>query len=188
MVASPTLGASSLTGSSASGAFGRRASGCRCCAVAPLVTGRTHQIRVHLATKGWPVIGDPVYGQPLWREIVDEELGAALRDFPRQALHAWRVELKHPRDGRAVRAEAPVPADPRRATRDRTARSDQARSGQRGPTSSNRSPEARAEGVRPGARTSQALLNQNLDAHAETERPWCLVSENASEIRVLRLE
>jgi 23S rRNA pseudouridine1911/1915/1917 synthase len=110
VVASPTLGAHSVT------RFERvatvRAAGvglsllrCR------LITGRTHQIRVHLAARQWPIVGDPVYGQPLWKEITDDKLGAALQQFPRQALHAWRIELKHPRDGRLVVAEAPVPPD-----------------------------------------------------------------------------
>ena len=150
VVASPTLGAPSLTrfervGRVRAPRVGLSLLRCR------LVTGRTHQIRVHLATKGWPIIGDPVYGQPLWREIVDEELGAALRDFPRQALHAWRVELKHPRDGRAVRAEAPVPAD--LAALLETARLDPTRHVQDNGTNEFESePEARAEGVRPRAR------------------------------------
>ncbi|MEN3336485.1 MAG: rRNA synthase [Acidobacteriota bacterium] len=76
-----------------------------------LVTGRTHQIRVHLAANGWPIVGDPVYGVPRWKEIVDVDLAADLRDFPRQALHAWRVELKHPGTLRLLRVEAPVPED-----------------------------------------------------------------------------
>ena len=76
-----------------------------------LVTGRTHQIRAHLAARGWPIVGDAVYGLPLWTQIADQALAAALRDFPRQALHAWRVELTHPVTGMRIRAEAPVPAD-----------------------------------------------------------------------------
>ena len=61
-----------------------------------LVTGRTHQIRVHLAARGWPIVGDPAYGEPRWSQIADAPLAAALRAFPRQALHAWRVGVTHP--------------------------------------------------------------------------------------------
>ena len=63
-----------------------------------LVTGRTHQIRVHLAARGWPVAGDVVYGQP------DSGIG-------RQALHAWRISLPHPRSRTALCLEAPLPKD-----------------------------------------------------------------------------
>jgi len=63
-----------------------------------LVTGRTHQIRVHLAKRGWPIIGDRVYGEP----------HAALT---RQALHAWRVTLPHPNSRQPLEIEAPVPPD-----------------------------------------------------------------------------
>jgi 23S rRNA pseudouridine1911/1915/1917 synthase len=63
-----------------------------------LVTGRTHQIRVHLAARGWPIAGDCVYGEP----------HAALT---RQALHAWRLSLPHPVRREALQLEAPVPQD-----------------------------------------------------------------------------
>jgi 23S rRNA pseudouridine1911/1915/1917 synthase len=76
-----------------------------------LVTGRTHQIRVHLAERGWPIVGDPKYGQPLWSDIDDRALSAALQAFPRQALHAWRLSFNHPVGGQAVTCEAPLPAD-----------------------------------------------------------------------------
>jgi 23S rRNA pseudouridine1911/1915/1917 synthase len=76
-----------------------------------LVTGRTHQIRVHLAARGWPLVGDPVYGEPHWSHIIDPTLAATLRAFPRQALHAWRVTLTHPVTGVRVLLEAPVPRD-----------------------------------------------------------------------------
>ena len=65
-----------------------------------LITGRLHQIRVHLAARGWPIVGDPVYGRS------DPALA-----FPRQALHAWRVAFDHPATGRRVEVEAPLPAD-----------------------------------------------------------------------------
>jgi 23S rRNA pseudouridine1911/1915/1917 synthase len=64
-----------------------------------LETGRTHQIRVHLASIGHPIEGDRVYG------------GRAKSTFPRQALHAWKLEFDHPRTGKPVAFEAPMPAD-----------------------------------------------------------------------------
>jgi 23S rRNA pseudouridine1911/1915/1917 synthase len=76
-----------------------------------LVTGRTHQIRVHLAARGWPIVGDPVYGEPRWTEVVDPALAAALRGFPRQALHAWRVGVAHPVTRARLTLEAPLPDD-----------------------------------------------------------------------------
>jgi 23S rRNA pseudouridine1911/1915/1917 synthase len=65
-----------------------------------LVTGRMHQIRVHLAHKGWPLVGDAVYGRP-----------DASPAFPRQALHAWRVSLTHPVTHEPLTVTAPVPLD-----------------------------------------------------------------------------
>jgi 23S rRNA pseudouridine1911/1915/1917 synthase len=76
-----------------------------------LATGRTHQIRVHLAARGWPVIGDTVYGEPRWRTIADTVLAAKLRDFPRQALHASRVAFSHPITRARITIEAPPPQD-----------------------------------------------------------------------------
>lgn len=76
-----------------------------------LVTGRMHQIRVHLAARGWPIVGDPTYGEPRWSQIADTTLGAALRAFPRQALHAWRIELAHPTSRGRLVIEAPLPPD-----------------------------------------------------------------------------
>ena len=79
-----------------------------------LETGRTHQIRVHLAHLGFPVVGDPVYGgrRPI-PAGASEQLVAALRGFPRQALHAARLGLTHPASGRQMHFEAPLPADMR---------------------------------------------------------------------------
>jgi 23S rRNA pseudouridine1911/1915/1917 synthase len=80
-----------------------------------LETGRTHQIRVHLAHIGFPVVGDPVYGGR--RRIpagCTPELGAVLRAFPRQALHAARLGLTHPVSGRHAEWQAPLPEDMQR--------------------------------------------------------------------------
>jgi 23S rRNA pseudouridine1911/1915/1917 synthase len=63
-----------------------------------LVTGRTHQIRVHLAARGWPVLGDAIYGEPH-------------PAVPRQALHAWRASMPHPVTRAPLTIEAPLPTD-----------------------------------------------------------------------------
>jgi 23S rRNA pseudouridine1911/1915/1917 synthase len=80
-----------------------------------LETGRTHQIRVHLAHAGFPIVGDRVYGGR--RRIpagCTPALAAELGGFPRQALHAAELALKHPATGREMRWEAPLPEDMRR--------------------------------------------------------------------------
>ncbi len=77
-----------------------------------LETGRTHQIRVHLAHAGFPIVGDRLYGGR--RRIpagASPALAAELADFPRQALHAARLGLKHPASGRELHWEAPLPGD-----------------------------------------------------------------------------
>ena len=76
-----------------------------------LGTGRMHQIRVHLAAKGWPIVGDAEYGRPLWQSIEVPDTREALASFPRQALHAWRVSFPHPVSGARVTIQAPLPAD-----------------------------------------------------------------------------
>ena len=78
-----------------------------------LATGRTHQIRVHLASAGHPVVGDPVYLRrvPAAAKALPGPVRAALLDFPRQALHAARLGFTHPRTGRPLLFERPVPAD-----------------------------------------------------------------------------
>ncbi|MFM7735280.1 MAG: RluA family pseudouridine synthase [Alphaproteobacteria bacterium] len=72
-------------------------------------TGRTHQIRVHLASIGHPIVGDTLYAGE--SRAPSAGLRHALDDFPRQALHARRLRLRHPDDGREVEFEAPLPAD-----------------------------------------------------------------------------
>jgi len=77
-----------------------------------LETGRTHQIRVHLAHIGYPIVGDRVYGGRLaLPKGASEELRIALRSFPRQALHAARLQLEHPITGKPLEAAAPLPPD-----------------------------------------------------------------------------
>ena len=73
-----------------------------------LETGRTHQIRVHLAAAGHPLIGDPTYrgGRKGAADAI-----AQVRAFARQALHAQRLGLVHPVSGKTMRWESPVPAD-----------------------------------------------------------------------------
>jgi 23S rRNA pseudouridine1911/1915/1917 synthase len=77
-----------------------------------LETGRTHQIRVHLAHAGFPLVGDKLYGGRLTLPRgASEELKEALRAFPRQALHAARLALEHPVSGEELEFSAPLPAD-----------------------------------------------------------------------------
>ncbi|HEV7515997.1 MAG TPA: RluA family pseudouridine synthase [Thermoanaerobaculia bacterium] len=76
-----------------------------------LLTGRTHQIRVHLEAKGWPIVGDPLYGEPRYLGITDAVIAERCREFPRQALHARRLAFMHPVRRERVTVEAPVPGD-----------------------------------------------------------------------------
>jgi len=79
-----------------------------------LESGRTHQIRVHLAHINYPVLGDPVYGG---RARLPKEAGPklvnVLQNFRRQALHAAKLTLVHPVTGERMQWEAPLPADMR---------------------------------------------------------------------------
>ena len=77
-----------------------------------LETGRTHQIRVHMAHLKSPIIGDPLYSGALkLPKGATDTLVAELRGFKRQALHAETLEFLHPVSGEPVRASAPVPED-----------------------------------------------------------------------------
>lgn len=77
-----------------------------------LETGRTHQIRVHLAHMRHPIFGDPVYGGRLQLPPrADEGLKEIMRGFKRQALHAKRLGLEHPASGKSMHWEAPLPDD-----------------------------------------------------------------------------
>ncbi len=78
-----------------------------------LLTGRMHQVRVHMAASTWPLVGDPKYGEPRWQHAQDGTLREMLRAFPRQALHAWRLSFTHPFTRQRVEAEAPIPDDMR---------------------------------------------------------------------------
>ena len=77
-----------------------------------LESGRTHQIRVHLAWRRHPLVGDPVYGGRLSLPAgAGPHLRDVLRGFRRQALHAAKLEFRHPLTGKAVSLEAPLPMD-----------------------------------------------------------------------------
>jgi 23S rRNA pseudouridine1911/1915/1917 synthase len=78
-----------------------------------LATGRTHQIRVHLAGSGHPLVGDPVYLRriPAAARVLSEPLRRQLLDFPRQALHAQELGFRHPRTGQTLSFRTPPPAD-----------------------------------------------------------------------------
>lgn len=110
VAASPSKGAASLTrferlADVAAPRAGLSLLRCR------LVTGRTHQIRAHLSARGWPIVGDPTYGEPRWMRVADLDLADALRAFPRQALHAWRLAFVHPITRARVEVAAPIPED-----------------------------------------------------------------------------
>lgn len=79
-----------------------------------LETGRTHQIRVHMAHIRHPIIGDPVYGRRGAPAGLSEAQRTAWQRFPRQALHAWELSFAHPESGETVTARSPVPDDMQR--------------------------------------------------------------------------
>ena len=77
-----------------------------------LETGRTHQIRVHMAWLGHPIVGDPVYsGRSKIPKGINNELTSIIKSFPRQALHASALEFRHPDSGKTVNFEAALPED-----------------------------------------------------------------------------
>lgn len=86
------------------------------------LTGRTHQIRVHLEHLGFPILGDKLYGQPdeVWLEHLAHGVTDAVRaaiGFPRHCLHARALVFPHPESGQMVRVKAPLPADMRALVR-----------------------------------------------------------------------
>jgi 23S rRNA pseudouridine1911/1915/1917 synthase len=89
-------------------AFGGHAAQIEC----RLATGRTHQIRVHFAHLGHPLIGDPVYGARAGRAVARTGPGGAqIAAFPRQALHATLLGFTHPVEKRLMQFDSPPPAD-----------------------------------------------------------------------------
>jgi len=88
--------------------FGSVAAHLRC----RLATGRSHQIRVHLASLGHGLIGDQVYGARA-RSLggLDKGIAGMMKTFPRQALHAATLGFIHPVSGKELLFESPLPAD-----------------------------------------------------------------------------
>ena len=79
-----------------------------------LETGRTHQIRVHMAAIHHPIVGDRIYGgRARLPAAIPEDLRNLLKSFPRQALHACHLELTHPVTGNTLQETAPLPEDMR---------------------------------------------------------------------------
>lgn len=79
-----------------------------------LESGRTHQIRVHMAWAYHPILGDPLYGsRPKLPAGADDSVRTSIQGFKRQALHACSLSLSHPQTGETCRFEAALPADMR---------------------------------------------------------------------------
>jgi 23S rRNA pseudouridine1911/1915/1917 synthase len=76
-----------------------------------LETGRTHQIRVHMAHVYHPVLGDPLYGNQLFCKGLSSQARSALKKIQRQMLHARRLTLEHPATGEILSWKAPLPQD-----------------------------------------------------------------------------
>jgi 23S rRNA pseudouridine1911/1915/1917 synthase len=80
------------------------------------LTGRTNQIRVHIAAIGFPLIGDKVYGADpsileIYRKEGNSERVKNLAGYPRHALHAWKLSLEHPITRKEIHLECPMPSD-----------------------------------------------------------------------------
>jgi 23S rRNA pseudouridine1911/1915/1917 synthase len=77
-----------------------------------LLTGRTHQIRVHMSEAGTPLVGDELYGGAnRWKGVAHTDARLAMKSMPRQALHAHTLSFEHPVSGERMSFEAPVPDD-----------------------------------------------------------------------------
>jgi 23S rRNA pseudouridine1911/1915/1917 synthase len=77
-----------------------------------LRTGRTHQVRVHCAAIGHSVVGDTTYGKKRrWQKVLSEGTIQALKAARRQMLHAWQLNFMHPRTGKMMHFESPLPSD-----------------------------------------------------------------------------
>lgn len=78
-----------------------------------LLTGRTHQIRVHMTAKGHPLLGDPLYGRATARRLkaLSPKARAAVESFGRQALHAATLEFQHPRSKKWLTFQSAIPKD-----------------------------------------------------------------------------
>jgi 23S rRNA pseudouridine1911/1915/1917 synthase len=115
-VVAETRGKTAVTRYRVERRFGAGASGTAALIECRLLTGRTHQIRVHLAHIGHPLIGDPAYGTRAGRPLAHTgaragPAGAAIAGFPRQALHARLLGFTHPVTGELLTFDSPMPAD-----------------------------------------------------------------------------
>jgi len=76
-----------------------------------LHTGRTHQLRVHLADQGYPIVGDKIYNRRHKQRLVSSGPASCIESFPRQALHAETLKIRHVRTGQPLAFNAPLPDD-----------------------------------------------------------------------------